>query len=99
MEIASTVTNVDLLRELDEARSEADKIIDDILKRLGDFPSSPAGFKRLEFMLSVREVRRHLERVLDQEQRHGDAGGIGKAIWLQVTRLAGMWEALLEPRR
>ena len=96
-----TPTNLDLLRELDEARSEADKIIDHIQKRLSDLPFSLAGFKRLEFVFSVREVRRHLEEVFDHEQRDGDAGGIRKAIlaiWLQVTRLAGMLEALLEPR-
>ena len=88
-----------VLHELDEARSEADKIIEHIQKRLSDL--SLAGFKRLEFMLSVRDVRRHLEEVFEQEQRDGDAGSIRKAIlaiWLQVTRLAGMLEALLEPR-
>ena len=100
VEFLRTLTHLDLLRELDEARSEADKIIEHIQERLGDL--SLAGFKRLEFMLSVREVRHHLEDILDQEPRDGDAVGIRKAIlaiWLQVTRLAGMWEALLEPRR
>jgi len=63
---------------------------------------------RTEFLLAVREVRRQLEEALpagrreqDHEQRDGDPGAIQKAslaIWFQLTRLAGMWEALLEPR-
>ncbi len=96
MEFVSTLTNLDLLRELDEARSEADEIIIDIEKRLGELGL----IQRFEFLLAVRRVRRQLEE--DQEQLDGDAGGIRKTIlgiWLRVTRLAGMLEALLEPRR
>src|SRR5713226_3799271 len=68
--------------------------------------SPPTEFRRLEFLLAMRQVRRQLEEALpvgrreeDQGQRDGDAGAIRKAIlaiWLRVTRLAGMWEALLE---
>ncbi len=36
------------MRELNEARSEADKIIAQIKKRLADLPSPSAGFKRFE---------------------------------------------------
>jgi len=105
VESVSTLTNLDLLRELDEARSEADEIIVHIQKRLGDLGS----IQRFEFLLAVRRVRLQLEEALlpgrrkqDRERRDGDAGAIRKtilAIWLKVTRLAGMWEALLKPRR
>jgi hypothetical protein len=101
------LTDLDLMRELNEARSEADKIIAHIKKRLNDLPFPRAELN--EFLLAVRRVRRQLEEALltgrreeDQGQRDGDAGAIRKAIlaiWLRVTRLAGMWEALLEPRR
>src|SRR5216683_951821 len=96
----SPLTNLDLIRELDEARSEADVIIAHTQKRLDDLPSPRAELK--EFLLAARELRRQLGEALvtgrreqDREQRDGDAGGIRKilAIWLQVTRLAGMWEA------
>ncbi len=108
MELVSPLTDLDLMRELNEARSEADKIIAQIKKRLADLPSPSAKFKRFEFLLAVRQVRRQLEEALppgrreqDHEQRDGDPGAIQKAslaIWFQITRLAGMWEALLEPR-
>ncbi len=99
--LVSPLTNLDLIRELDEARSEADVIIAHTQKRLDDLPSPRAELK--EFLLAARELRRQLGEALvigrreqDREQRDGDAGGIRKAIlaiWLQVTRLAGMWEA------
>ena len=99
--LVSPLTNLDLIRELDEARSEADVIIARTQKRLDDLPSPRAELK--EFLLAARELRRQLGEALvtgrreqDREQRDGDAGGVRKAIlaiWLQVTRLAGMWEA------
>src|SRR5260370_25814708 len=94
VEFLRTLTHLDLLRERDEARYEADKIIEHIQERLGDL--SLAGFKRLEFMLSVREVRHHLEDILDQEPRDGDAVGIQRRsspsgfksrVWRECGRL------------
>ena len=50
--LVSPLTNLDLMRELDEARSETDKIIDYIQKRLDNLPPPRAELN--EFLLALR---------------------------------------------
>jgi hypothetical protein len=104
----NNISDSDLSRELEEACSRAEELIARIQKRLDEGPSSP---ERVEFLLAhVREVR--LQRALAlltanallapqaKDQRGREALVIRKAILairLQVTRLAGILEALLDP--
>jgi DNA-binding SARP family transcriptional activator len=102
---------VDLMRKLDEACSNADEIIAHIQQLLDESPSRP---ERIEFLQAVREIRNQRAQALlaarrikqlsappGDEQRREESLFIRKAILairLQVTRLAGILEALLEPR-
>jgi len=105
--LVSPLTNLDLIRELDEARSEADVIIAHTQKQLDDLPSPRAELK--EFLLAARELRRQLGEALvtgrreqDREQRtetravserRSLRSGFKSLVWLECGKL------LLEPRR
>jgi len=101
---------VDLLRKLDEACSNADEIIAHIPELLGENPSRP---ERNEFLEAVREIRSQRAQALlaarrakqlsarpDDEQRREELliRQAILAIQFQITRLAEILEALLEPR-
>jgi hypothetical protein len=99
------------MRELDEACSHADEIIGQIQKRLDDGSRIPerGGFLpmhvreiRLQRILALQEAQRNkaLSVLQREEQRREVALLIRKSILtihLQVSRLAGILEGLLEP--
>jgi len=94
--------------QLDEACSNADEIIAHTQELLDESPSRP---ERIEFLQAVREIRSQLAQALlaarrtkqlstprGEDQRHEESLFIRKAtlaIRLQVSRLAGILEALL----
>jgi hypothetical protein len=106
-----STSDTELMRELDEACSHADEIIRHIQKRLDQSPPMP---ERAEYLvMHVREVRRQRAQALfaahrgkalpaqREEQRREVVLLMRKAtltIRLQVTRLAGILESMLEPR-
>ena len=104
-------TSVDLLRRLDEACSNSDEIIVYVQELLDESPSRP---ERNEFLEAVREIRSQRAQALlaarrakqlsvrpDDEQRREELliRQAILAIQFQITRLAEILEALLEPRQ
>lgn len=129
MERLSKFAEPDLVRQIDEVRSEADQILADLMQSLDDACSNadeivagiqqlvdemPHRPERIEFLQSVRDIRglrahallaarraRQLWGAAGGEQRREESLLIRQnilAIRLQVTRLAGILEGLLEPR-
>ena len=102
---------MDLLRRLDEACSNSDEIIVYVQELLDESPSRP---ERNEFLEAVREIRSQRAQALlaarrakqlsvrpDDEQRREELliRQAILAIQFQITRLAEILEALLEPRQ
>jgi|GEM_PF-3947904 len=107
----SSPAETHLLSELDWVSTRADQMISRINQRLSERASMPPEFSMLTFLASKGAIRDRLEEAQaagarlrelstseHEEQRSRDVLAVQKAtlaIELQVTRLAGLLEALL----